>query len=451
MDSKNSPLILGTEKVNRLLAQYAVPAIIAMTATSLYNITDSIFIGHGVGALAISGLAITFPLMNLSTAVGTLVGVGASTLLSVRLGQKDYDTANNILGNVFVLNIIMGILFSLISFIFLDPILYFFGASSATIPYARDFMEIILLGNFVTHLYFGLNAMLRSSGRPDIAMKATILSVIINLIFNPLFIFGLGWGIRGSALATVISQTAVLLWQIYIFNRKDSFLRLKKGGLRLRRRIVNDTFAIGMSPFLMNAAACVIVILVNQGLMKYGGDMAVGAYGIVNRTAFLFIMVVMGLNQGMQPIAGYNFGARQYERVTEVFRLTSIFAVIVMTLGFLVAELCPHLVTSIFTTDEALIDFSVRGLRITFLCFPVVGFSIVASTLFQSIGMVKKAIFLSLTRQIIFLIPLLLILPAFFNVDGIWISMCTSDFLATILSVVMIVQLLRQFKNKDSI
>ena len=446
MDKDSAPISLGNENVGKLLMQYAIPAIIAMTASSAYNITDSIFIGHGVGSLALSGLAITFPLMNLGAAFGSLVGVGASTLLSVRLGQKDYETANHILGNVFVLNLVMGSVFSIIMLLFLDPILYFFGASDETLPYAHDFMVIILFGNVFTHMFLGLNAMLRSAGSPRKAMMATIYTVLINLALNPLFIFGFGWGIRGSAFATIISQIIVLAWQINIFRDKNYFIHLKRGIYRLQRKIVLDVFSIGMAPFLINAAACVIIILINQNLIRYGGDLAVGAYGIVNRVAFLFVMIVMGLNQGMQPIAGYNFGARHYHRVTDVLKKTILWATVIMTTGFIVVELFPYSVASIFTTDQQLIDLAATGLRYVFILFPIIGFQMVTSTFFQSIGMAKKAIFLSLTRQVIFLIPCLLILPRFWSVNGVWLSLPISDFIASILSAILLIAQLRRFK-----
>ena len=335
MTGQKAPTALGTEKIGKLLMQYAVPAIIAMTASSLYNMVDSIFIGHGVGTMAISGLALTFPLMNLAAAFGSLVGVGASTLVSVKLGQKDYDTAQRILGNVLVLNIVLGLAFTVVTMIFLDPILYFFGGSYETVKYAREYMQIILLGNVVTHLYLGLNAVLRSSGHPQKAMYATIATVVINTILDPLFIYGFGWGIRGAAIATIIAQVISLLWQFKIFSNKDELLHFHRGIFRLRRKIVIDSLAIGMSPFLMNLAACFIVIVINQGLKRYGGDLSIGAFGIVNRLVFIFVMIVMGLNQGMQPIAGYNFGAQQYARVSRVLKLTIIFATVVTTSGFL--------------------------------------------------------------------------------------------------------------------
>lgn len=443
MAKAGTPTELGTEPIGKLLLQYAIPAIIAMTASSLYNMVDSIFIGHGVGPLAISGLAITFPLMNLAAAFGSLVGVGASTLVSVRLGQKDYATAQNILGNVVTLNLIIGIGFTILTLLFLDPILYFFGASVDTISYARDYMVIILLGNAVTHMYLGLNALLRASGHPQKAMIATITTVVINTVLDPIFIYGFKWGIQGAAIATILAQIISLAWQFKTFTNKNELIHLRRGIYKLRGTIVKNTIAIGMSPFLMNLAACFIVILINKGLKEYDGDLAIGAFGIVNRIVFLFIMIVMGLNQGMQPIAGYNFGAQQFHRVDRVLKLTIYGATAVTVTGFLIGELMPELAVSIFTTHEELLRLSARGLRIVVMFFPIIGFQMVASNFFQSIGMASKAIFLSLTRQLLFLVPCLLILPHFYGSTGIWISMPVSDLAASIVAGVM---LYRQFK-----
>lgn len=446
MAGQKTPTALGTESIGKLLMQYAVPAIIAMTASSLYNMVDSIFIGHGVGTMAISGLALTFPLMNLAAAFGSLVGVGASTLISVKLGQRDYDTAQRVLGNVFVLNILLGLAFTLVVMAFLDPILYFFGGSDQTLGYARDYMQIILLGNAVTHLYLGLNAVLRSSGHPQKAMYATIATVVINTVLDPVFIYGFGWGIRGAAIATIVAQVISLAWQFKLFSNKEELLHFHRGIFRLKRKIVFDSLAIGMSPFLMNLAACFIVILINQGLKEYGGDLAIGAFGIVNRLVFIVVMIVMGLNQGMQPIAGYNFGAKLYERVNKVLKLTIVYATVVTTFGFLVGMLVPDLVVGIFTSDAELIDISARGLRIVVMFFPIIGFQMVTSNFFQSIGMAGKAIFLSLTRQMLILLPCLLILPRFFGVAGVWYSMPVSDVLASLIALVMLVMQFRKFK-----
>lgn len=444
---------LGTERIRKLLVQYAVPAIIAMTASSLYNMVDSIFIGHGVGALAISGLALTFPLMNLAAAFGSLVGVGAATLVSMRLGQRDYETAQRILGNVVVLNLIIGISFGLLTLVFLDPILYFFGASDATIGYAREYMSVILWGNVVTHMYLGLNAVLRAAGHPRKAMYATILTVTINAILDPLFIFGFGWGIRGAAIATVLAQILALVWQFRIFSDRNELLHFRRGIYRLKGKIVRNVLAIGMSPFLMNLAACFIVILINKGLKEYGGDLNIGAYGIVNRLGFFFVMIVMGINQGMQPIAGYNYGARQFDRVDRVLKLTIIGATCVTTLGFLIGELAPRLAVSVFTDDPELVRLSAEGMRIVFFCFPIIGFQMVATNFFMSVGMAGKAIFLSLSRQLLFLMPGLIFLPHIFDVCtewngswGVWCSMPLSDFLASLVAFFMLTYQLRKFR-----
>lgn len=447
MTQKGTTAELGTESIGKLLTKYAIPAIIAMTASSLYNMVDSIFIGHGVGPLAISGLAITFPLMNLAAAFGSLVGVGASTLVSVKLGQKDYATAQQILGNVVSLNLIIGIAFTVIALLFLDPILYFFGASEATIPYARDFMVIILSGNVITHMYLGLNAILRSAGHPQKAMTATILTVVINTILAPLFIYTFGMGIRGAATATVLAQVISLCWLIKLFFNKKELLHFRRGIYRLRSVLVKNIIGIGLAPFFMNLASCFIVILINKGLKLYDGDLAIGAFGIVNRIVFLFVMIVMGLNQGMQPIAGYNFGAKQYHRVNHVMKLTVIAATIVTTAGFLVGELIPELAVSAFTTDRTLIQMASTGLRIVVICYPIIGFQMVTSNFFQSIGMAKKAIILSLSRQVLILIPCLIILPMFWGADGVWFSMPISDATASLIAGAMLYRQFKKFKQ----
>lgn len=401
---KSAALELGTERIRKLLVQYAVPAIIAMTASSLYNMVDSIFIGHGVGPLAISGLALTFPLMNLAAAFGSLVGVGAATLISMRLGQRDYETAQRVLGNVLVLNLIIGIAFGLVALLFLDPILYFFGASEATIGYAREYMTVILLGNVVTHMYLGLNSVLRASGHPRKSMYATINTVVINTILDPLFIFGFGWGIRGAAIATVLAQVISLVWQLRILSNKQELLHFRRGIYRLRKKIVRDMLAIGMSPFLMNLAACFIVILINKGLKEYGGDLMIGA-------------------------------------------------TCVTTAGFLLGEFMPRLAVGMFTSDEELIRLAVEGMRIVFFCFPIIGFQMVATNFFMSIGMAGKAIFLSLSRQLLFLMPGLIFLPHIFDVCtewngswGVWCSMPLSDFLASLVAFFMLTYQLRKFR-----
>lgn len=448
--STSTPLELGTQNISKLLKQYALPAIIAQIAASLYNMVDSIFIGQGVGPLAISGLAVTFPLMNLSTAFGTLVGAGAATMLSVLLGQKNYSAANKVLGNVFSLNVIIGFLFMIVALIFLDPILYFFGASENTLPYAREYMKVILYGNIITHLYFGLNAAMRSTGNPRKAMGLTIFTVIFNAVLDPLFIFVFDMGIAGAAWATIIAQTAAFIIVLNHFNDRKKDVHFEKGIFRLDLRVAKDSLAIGFGPFLMNSAACLVSLFINQQLRKYSGDLGIGAYGICNRINFMFIMICMGLNQGMQPIAGYNYGARKYSRVKEVFWKTARFAVLITTLGFLVTELFPRIAVGIFTNDAQLLDLSASGIRVMNIMLPIVGFQIVASNLFQSLGMVKKSIILSLSRQLLFLLPCLYFLPLAFDSTGIWMSYPVADGLASILTIILLSRLLKKLsKLKD--
>lgn len=441
------PLELGTEKIGKLLKQYALPAIIAQTASSLYNMVDSIFIGQGVGPMAISGLAVTFPLMNLSTAFGTLVGAGAATMLSVLLGQKNYKAANKVLGNVVSLNIIIGLFFMVLALIFIDPILYFFGASENTLPYAKEYISIILIGNIVTHLYFGLNAAMRSSGSPKKAMGLTIFTVVFNTILDPIFIFGLDMGIAGAAWATVIAQTVAMLVVLHHFNDKARPFHFEKGILRLDLRVAKASLSIGMGPFLMNAAACLVTLFINQQLREYSGDLGIGAYGICNRFVFMFAMICMGLNQGMQPIAGYNYGARQYSRVKEVFWKTAKLAMVMTTLCFVFGMFFPRMAVGIFTHDEQLMELSAKALRIMTLIFPIVGFQMIATNFFQSLGMVKKSVILSLSRQILFLLPLLYTLPKWFGADGVWMSFPISDALATLLTIFMLGRLFRKFSQ----
>lgn len=448
MSNKEATLELGTKPVGRLLWQYALPAIVAMTASSLYNIIDRIFIGHNVGAEAIAGLAITFPFMNLAAAFGAAVGVGASTAISVKLGQKDYRTAENILGNTVTLNLIIGIAFSVICLIFLDPILLFFGASNNTLPYARDFMEIILIGNVFSHMYFGMNAVLRAASKPKQAMIATIFTVTMNILLDTIFILWWGWGIRGAAFATVISQALALCWQMKLFSNKKELLHLKKGIYKLEADLVRNIISIGISPFLMNACACIIIIFVNNQLVHFGGDMAVGAYGISNSLATIFAMFVMGLNQGMQPIAGYNYGAQRMDRLLRVLNLSIIAATVIMTIGWVIGMFAPKFVAEMFTTDKTLINYSIDAIRYNLLVFPIIGFQMVTTNFFQCIGKVKISIFMSLSRQLLLLLPLLAIFPLFWNLTGVWVALPTSDLLSAVIAFTVMTIYIKKIKKQ---
>lgn len=454
MKQSVTPLSLGTDKISSLLLRYAIPAIVAMTSSSLYNIIDSIFIGHGVGPMAIAGLALTLPLMTIAWAFGAMVGIGAAAIISIRLGQGNRRAAEFTLGNVVLLNLLIGTIFTVVSLTFLDQILYFFGASDQTIGYARDFMQIVLSGTVVTHLYLGLNEVLRASGYPQKAMLIILTAVAVNIILNPLFIFGFGWGVRGSAIATVISQCTALGVSLTHFCSAESFLHFKRGIFRLRTKIVGGIVSIGLAPFMLNLCASVVVIFVNKALRMCGGidgDFYIGAYGIMNRVVLLFIMVVAGLNQGMQPIVGYNYGAKQYDRVIRTLKMTILCAVCVTTTGFLMSHILPRQIAMLFVGNggdaDRIVDAAAYGLRIVLTAFPIVGFQIVTSNFFQYIGKPRKAIMLSMTRQMLFLVPLLIILPQHFGVLGVWSAMPIADGMASILAAVLLYSQIRKLRR----
>ena len=456
MSTQDSPLSLGTDSLGKLLKRYAMPAIIAQVSSSLYNIMDSIFIGQGVGPLAISGLALTMPMMNLGAAFGAMVGAGSAAITSIRLGQGNKQAAEQILGNVVLLNVAMGLIFTLLGLIFIDDLLYFFGASSQTIGYARDYMRIILYGNVVTHLYLGLNCIVRVTGYPQKAMAMMLISIAINGVLDALFIFGFKWGIAGSAWATVIAQLVPLIIQIIHFSSPSSFLQFRHGIFRFRWEIIKNIIGIGMAPFAIHVCACVVVIVVNNVLQEYGGDTAIGAYGIVNRVAFIFTMIVLGLTQGMQPIIGYNYGARKYDRVSKTLYMTIGWATLTTVVGFIVCELFPYEVVRIFVSEDGtgnattLIEQSARGLRLILLAFPIVGFSIVVGNFFQCIGKAKRAIIISVSRQMLFIVPLLYTLPQHLGVDGVWYAIPIADALAALLAAMLLAYQLRKLHKNPS-
>ena len=449
MDNKQATLELGTKPVGRLLWQYALPSIVAMSASSMYNIIDRAFIGQVVGPEAIAGLGITFPFMNLSAAFGAAVGVGSSTCISVKLGQRDYETAGHLLGNTVTLNLLIGFAFMAVCLLFLDPILIFFGASEVTLPYAREFMQVILAGNMVTHMYFGMNAVLRSAGKPRHAMYATLFTVAMNIVLIVAFVWWFRWGIRGAALATVTSQSLALCWQMWLFSDKNELLHLKRGIYRLKSQLVKNIIAIGISPFLMQTTSCVIVIFMNNQFVRYGGDMAVGAYSIANSMVMVFFMFVMGMIQGMQPIVGYNFGAEKYDRMFRCLWLTIAAATAILLVGWSLSMLFPRQIARIFTTDATLLELSARGIRLDMLVFFVVGSQAVITNFFQCIGKVKVSIFLSLSRQLIILLPLAYILPIWWQLDGVWYAMPLSDFGSFAMTIPILLWYLKGLKSKN--
>ena len=449
MENKQATLELGTKPVGKLLTQYALPAIVAMTASSLYNIIDRAFIGQVVGPEAIAGLGITFPFMNLSAAFGAAVGVGASTCISVKLGQRDYKRAQLLLGNTVTLNLIIGFLFMVVCLVFLEPILRFFGASDATLPYAKEFMTVILLGNMVTHMYFGMNAVLRAAGKPKHAMYATLFTVACNIVLIVAFVWWFRWGIRGAALATIMSQSLALCWQMWLFSDKNEILHLRRGIYRLRGYLVRNIVAIGISPFLMQTTSCVIVIFMNNQFVRYGGDMAVGAYSIANSMVMVFFMFVMGMIQGMQPIVGYNYGAEKFDRMFRCLWLTIACSTAILLVGWGLSMAFPRQIARIFTTDETLLELSARGIVIDMMVFFIVGSQAVITNFFQCLGKVKISIFLSLSRQLILLLPMAYVFPMFWGLDGVWYSMPVSDFGSFAMTIPILMWYMKKLRSKE--
>lgn len=451
--SLQTPEQLGTNPISRLLIQYSVPAIIASVATSLYNIIDSIFIGRGVGAMAIAGLAITFPLMNLVVAFVTLIAVGGATISSIFLGQQNSDRATDTVNNVMLLSLIHAVVFGGVTLLFLDPILYFFGATDETVFYAREFMEVILYGTPVSYVFIGLNNLMRATGYPKKAMVSALLSVAVNLILAPIFIFSLDWGIRGAAWATIAGQSAAFVWVLYHFMSRKSFIHFRRERHWFSPSIIRRVYAIGLSPFLMNVCACVVVIFINNALLEYGGhlrNMAVGAYGILNRTTMFSIMIVFGITQGMQPILGYNYGAGNWCRVKRTLNIGIWTGLAITAVGAAVCGFFPDQINRLFTDDPTLLRLARDAYRIYFIGFGVVGVQIIITNFFQSVGKPKISIFLSLTRQLLFLIPFLVILPRYFGINGVWIGMTSSDVIAFVFAIVTLVWQLRRHDRRNS-
>lgn len=447
---------LATHPVGRLLLQFATPSIIAMAAGSIYNICDSIFIGQGVNSLAIAGLAITFPLMNISNAFGAMAGVGGGAQVSVAMGEGNQRKALMIFGNVMRLDLTIGIVLTTLGLIFLDPVLRAFGASDYTLPYARDYMQIILIGNVITHTFLGMNDQMRSTGNPRRAMIGQLIAVITNIILDAVFIFGFGWGMRGAALATVLGQLCAWVYCLSFFTDKSRFVHFSREGLIFRLDIIREIIAIGLSPFFGNVCMCVVVILVNRDLIQQGGvngDVYVGAYGIINRISTLIIMMVMGFSQGMQPIVGFNLGARLYHRVIGVLKFAWGSATLITTFGYLLMAVFAAPLVRLFTNDPLMINLCVPALRVMLCMFPVVGGQMITGTFFQSIRQARKSIFISTTRQMLFLVPLLLWLPdylVFFGHDGVWgvwMSYPISDIVSAVVAAIILYLQVRKFRR----
>lgn len=447
--SRNIIAELESASVWRLLVQYSLPSIAGMVVFSLYNIIDSAFIGHGVGALALSGLAVSFPIMNLTFALGTLVGVGGAAISSIRLGKKDMDGTERTLGNVFVMSLIAAVILMIPSLLFLEKILISFGASGQTLSYAYDFMFVTLLGLPVTYVFFNLNHVMKATGYPKKSMGATLLSVGINIILAPLFIFWFKWGITGAAIATLLAQIIGMVRVLIHFCDDSSTVHFRRGTWELRKNIVTEILSIGLAPCLVNVCGCIVVIAINRQLAIYGGDLAIGAYGIINRILILFAMLVIGLTQGMQPIIGYNHGAMKPARVLLTLKYGVIVGTAFTSFGFLACILFPHSISALFTDDAELINLAANGLIICISACPLVGSQITIGNFFQAIGKARLAIFLSLTRQMLFLLPFLLILPNFWGQNGVWLSLPLADFISFIVTLLFIRRFIKYYHLKN--
>ena len=417
--------------------KFSIPAIVGMLVNALYNVVDRVFIGQipgGVGKTALSGVSVTFPIATLILAFGMLVGIGTAALISIKLGQQKKEEAEHILGNAFTLIILISIMVTVIGLIFLEPMLLKFGASEATLPYAKQYMTIILIGVIFQNVGFGLNNTIRSEGNPRIAMYTMLIGGILNTILDPIFIFVFHMGVTGAAIATVISQAVNTIWVLSYFFSGKSILKIRYKNLKLKIKVIKSIFAIGFSPFSMQIAASVVAIISNRSLAKYGNDLAIGSMGVITSIAMLVLMPIFGINQGAQPIIGYNYGAKKYDRVKHALKLAILSATAITTTGFILIQLFPTQLIGIFNKDPVLIAIGVRGIRIYLLMLPIVGFQIVSSSYFQAIGKAKVSIFLSLSRQVIILIPLLFTLPRFFELDGVWMSGPSSDAISSILT-----------------
>jgi len=448
MDNSNE---LATERVGSLLLKFSIPAIIGMLVNALYSVVDRIFIGRGVAdPLALSGVAITFPITNVIMAFGMLVGIGGAAVVSIKLGQNKKEDAEKIIGNAFVLVVLLSIVVSVIGLIFLEPILILLGASPATMPYAKQFGFIILLGVILQNLGFGMNPFIRSEGNALMAMVTMLIGAILNFILNPIFIFGLHMGVVGSALATIISQAVCSIWVLSYFLRGKSVLKLKRKNMKLKKKIVKEILEIGMSPFAMQMAAGLITVTFNKSLAKYGGDLAIGAFSLINSINMLIMMPVFGLNQGAQPIIGYNYGAKSYKRVNLALKYAAIVATLMTVVGFVIVQLLSVQIISVFNnSDKELISLGSRGIRIFLIMLPLIGSQVVFTNYFQAVGKAKVSMFLSLLRQIIVLLPLILLMPHLFKLDGIWLAGPAADFISFIITTLMITSEIKRMNKHE--
>lgn len=439
---------LGENKVSSLLLKFSIPAIIGMLVNALYNVVDRIFVGKGVGSLGIAGITIGFPIMIVQMAFGMLIGIGATSLISIRLGEKRKEEAELIVANAMVLLIIISLILTFAGLIFMNPLLKLFGASEAVLPYARGYLGIILIGTVFQSVGFGMNNIIRAEGNPKIAMLTMLIGAIMNTILDPIFIFIFGWGVEGAAIATIISQAVSAVWVLYYFLGGRSMLKIHLKNIKLQAHIVLKIFAIGSAPFAMQLAASVQTVILNKGLGIYGGDIAISAMGVINSLTMLILMPVFGINQGAQPIIGYNYGAEKFDRVKHALKLAIAAATAIVSIGFIMARLFPSQLISLFSSDPALIEFGTSALQIYLIFLPIIGFQIVSASYFQAVGKPKHAMFLSLSRQVLILIPALLILPGIYGLYGVLVAGPVADILSSIITGVWLFIELRHLDQK---
>lgn len=441
--------VLGEKPVGRLLVDFSIPAIIGMVANSLYTLIDRLFVGNVVGADAIAGMSVTMPISFVILAFGLLIGVGSGSLISIKLGQQKKDEAEKILGNAFMLALIISVVISGIFLFTLDNLLTQFGASSKTLPYAKQFISIILYGSLFQYISFGLSAVIRAEGNPRVAMYTMLINSFINIILDFIFIYLLGFGLRGTAVATVISQAVSAVWVLLYFRGRNSVLKLRVRNMPFQMKWLIGIFSIGMAPFFMQLAASIINILFNRGLAQYGGDAAVGAFGIINTITMFILMPIFGINQGAQPIIGYNYGARKFARVKKALKLALIAATTIVAVGFILLQVFPAQVLGAFTSDNKLINIGAHGMRVYLAALPVVGFQIVSANFFQAIGKAFKSLILSMLRQVIVLIPMLLVLPPVLKLNGVWLASPISDVAAFLITTIILLPEIKLLNQKE--
>lgn len=442
---------LGEKNIGKLLIEFSIPAIIGMLVNALYNIVDRIFIGKGVGSLGIAGIFVGYPISLILMAFGMLIGLGGNALVSIKLGQKKEKEAEEILGNSFTLLLLISVGVGILGLLTLEPLLKAFGASETILPYSVDYMKIILFGAPLQAIGFGLNNFIRGEGNPKMAMGTMLIGAILNTVLDPIFIFIFNMGIKGAALATIISQGASSIWVLSYFFKGKGLLNLKSENLKLKKSIIKEIISIGLAPFSMQIAASMVTVLLNNNLKNYGGDIATSSMAVINSITMLVLMPIFGINQGAQPIIGYNYGAKKYDRVKETLKLAILFATIIVTIGFIFTQTIPEKLIALFGKDEKeLIQVASRAMRINLSMLPIIGFQVISANYFQAIGKPKQAMFLSLSRQVLVLIPALIILPRIFQLTGVWLAGPVSDIIASIITAQFLIKDLKHLGKEST-